>query len=76
MAELGYTAHFVPGGGIVFENPDTPVQVAADRIWEDLRGIVGGPGPRQLLTRVQAGIKTGGQFAAETRSEPAGVTLT
>jgi hypothetical protein len=29
MAEVGYRAFFVPGGGIVVENPDTPVALAA-----------------------------------------------
>lgn len=36
MLELGYRAAFVPGGGIVVENPNTPVGLAADRIWEDV----------------------------------------
>jgi hypothetical protein len=48
MSELGYRAFFVPGGGIVVENPDTPVAVAADRIWEDLRGIFGVYAPERL----------------------------
>jgi hypothetical protein len=29
MTEVGYRAFFVPGGGIVVENPDTPVALAA-----------------------------------------------
>lgn len=29
MAEVGYRGFFVPGGGIVVENPDTPVALAA-----------------------------------------------
>lgn len=48
MAELGYSAHFVPGGGIVMVAPNTPVALAADRIWEDLRGIFGVYAPNHL----------------------------
>lgn len=48
MLELGYRAYFVPGGGIVVENPDTTVTLAADRIWEDLRGIFGIYAPDRL----------------------------
>ena len=48
MTELGYSAHFVPGGGIVVDNPATPVTLAADRIWEDLRGIFGMYAPERL----------------------------
>jgi hypothetical protein len=48
MAELGYRAYFVPGGGIVVENPATPVTLAADRIWEDLRGMFGMYAPMRL----------------------------
>lgn len=48
MAELGYRAHFVPGGGIVVDNPATPVTLAADRIFEDLRGIFGMYAPERL----------------------------
>ncbi|WP_230854566.1 hypothetical protein [Arthrobacter terrae] len=38
MTELGYSAFFVPGGGIVVHNPETPVAVAAQRFIEDLSG--------------------------------------
>jgi hypothetical protein len=48
MAELGYRANFVPGGGIVVDNPATPVTLAADRIWEDLRVIFGVYAPERL----------------------------
>lgn len=48
MHELGYRAHFVPGGGIVVENPATPVTLAADRIWDDRRGIFGIYAPERL----------------------------
>jgi hypothetical protein len=48
MLELGYRAYFVPGGGIVVENPATPVTLAADRIFEDLRGIFGMYAPERL----------------------------
>jgi hypothetical protein len=48
MLELGYRAYFVPGGGIVVENPDTPVALAADRICEDLQGIFGIYVPERL----------------------------
>lgn len=48
MAELGYRTAFVPGGGIVVENPNTPVTLAADRIWEDLSGIFGIYVPQRL----------------------------
>jgi hypothetical protein len=48
VAELGYRAHFVPGGGIVVDNPATPVTLAVDRIWEDLRGIFGVYAPERL----------------------------
>lgn len=41
MLELGYSAFFVPGGGIVVNNPDTRPSVAARRIIEDLEGIFG-----------------------------------
>jgi len=48
MADLAYTAHFVPGGGIVVTTPNTPVQLAADRIWEDLNRIFGIYVPERL----------------------------
>lgn len=48
MAELGYRTYFVPGGGIVVDNPATPVTLAADRIFEDLRGIFGMYAPERL----------------------------
>jgi hypothetical protein len=48
MLELGYRAAFVPGGGIVVENPNTPVAMAADRIWEDLTSIFGIYAPERL----------------------------
>jgi hypothetical protein len=48
MLELGYRAYFVPGGGIVVDNPATPVTQAADRIFEDLRGIFGMYAPERL----------------------------
>jgi hypothetical protein len=48
MAELGYRTHFVPGGGIVVENPDTPAWVAAGRITDDLHRIFGIYAPERL----------------------------
>lgn len=48
MTELGYRAYFVPGGGIVVENPNTPAHLAADRIWEDLRRCFGMYVPERL----------------------------
>lgn len=48
MAELGYRAAFVPGGGIVVENPNTPVTLAADRILDDLAGHFGRYAPERV----------------------------
>jgi hypothetical protein len=48
MAELGYRAFFIPGGGIVVENPETPVVLAAARFIEDLQGILGTYAPERL----------------------------
>lgn len=48
MLELGYTAFFVPGGGIVVNNPATPVSLAASRIIEDLNSIFGQYAPERL----------------------------
>jgi hypothetical protein len=48
MAELGYRAYFVPGGGIVVDNPATTVTQAADRIWEDLGRCFGTYAPERL----------------------------
>ncbi|MFF2244287.1 hypothetical protein ACFVTM_08930 [Arthrobacter sp. NPDC058130] len=48
MLELGYRAAFIPGSGIVVENPDTPVTLAADRIWEDLARCFGIYAPQRL----------------------------
>lgn len=48
MTELGYRGYFVPGGGIVVENPDTPVVLAAGRFIEDLQGILGRYAPERL----------------------------
>lgn len=48
MAELGYRAFFIPGGGIVVEHPDTPIVVAAGRFIEDLTGILGRYAPERL----------------------------
>lgn len=48
MNDAGYTAFFVPGGGIVVNNPVTPVTLAADRIFEDLRGVLGVYAPERV----------------------------
>ncbi|HEX9228757.1 MAG TPA: hypothetical protein VF885_19325 [Arthrobacter sp.] len=48
MAGLGYSAHFVPGGGIVVTNPDTPVATAANRFIIDLSGSFGPYTPQRL----------------------------
>jgi hypothetical protein len=48
MLELGYRANFVPGGGIVVENPDTPPDVAAKRIADDLGRCFGVYAPERL----------------------------
>lgn len=48
MTELGYRAHFVPGGGIVVENPNTAAWVAAHRIMEDLHRIFGIYAPERV----------------------------
>jgi hypothetical protein len=48
MAELGYRAHFVPGGGIVVQVPPTSVAVAADRIFYDLHRLTGDYAPERL----------------------------
>lgn len=53
MLELGYRAYFVPGGGIVVDNPATPVPVAAGRILGDLRGIFGMYAPERLNSWVE-----------------------
>jgi hypothetical protein len=48
MSELGYRAYFVPGGGIVVENPDTPASAAAHRFVTDLSGSFGRYTPQRL----------------------------
>jgi hypothetical protein len=48
MLELGYSAFFVPGGGIVVNNPDTRVVVAAQRFIDDLSAIFGKYAPERL----------------------------
>ncbi|WP_354214922.1 hypothetical protein [Arthrobacter sp. UYCo732] len=48
MAGLGYSAFFVPGGGIVVENPDTPALKAAHRFITDLSGSFSRYTPRRL----------------------------
>jgi hypothetical protein len=48
MLELGYRAFFVPGGGIVVENPDTRPAVAAKRFIDDLSRIFGMYAPERL----------------------------
>ncbi|WP_139187319.1 hypothetical protein [Pseudarthrobacter chlorophenolicus] len=48
MLELGYRAYFVPGGGIVVENPDTRPALAAKRFIDDLSGIFGKYAPERL----------------------------
>ena len=48
MAGLGYSACFVPGGGIVVTNPVTPVARAAQRFIIDLSGSFGQYTPQRL----------------------------
>lgn len=48
MAEAGYRAFFVPGGGIVVENPDTPVVLAGARIIDELQSNFGTFIPRRV----------------------------
>lgn len=48
MLELGYTAFFVPGGGIVVNTPDTPPAVAAQHIIADLSRAFGTFVPERL----------------------------
>ncbi|GAA4034822.1 hypothetical protein GCM10023063_18800 [Arthrobacter methylotrophus] len=48
MLELGYRAYFVPGAGIVVDNPDTPVATAAQRFIDDLSGVFGKYVPERL----------------------------
>lgn len=48
MEELGYSAFFVPGGGIVVNTPDTPPAVAAGRIIAGLESTFGKFTPQRL----------------------------
>lgn len=48
MLELGYSAYFVPGGGIVVNNPDTRPALAAKRFIDDLSGTFGKYAPERL----------------------------
>ncbi|HEX9089036.1 MAG TPA: hypothetical protein VF867_16080 [Arthrobacter sp.] len=48
MTDLGYSAHFVPGGGIVVNTPATSPEDATDRIVDDIESVIGRYIPEHL----------------------------